>query len=162
MFLRGNEGRGYESDEDRKNEREIADQFERVTGWVLEKIPGEGEQLDFYARDKTGALVAVCEAKARTYDYRTLDRWGGFDLDWSKWKAADERCTPLKLPFFLLTRLKDDGYFYAYFPHDGEHIHSVCQPPPTLTKGGTKKHGNDPVDIHVQIRIPMINFKRFA
>jgi hypothetical protein len=140
----------YETAADRQNERLIKTFFEDRWGCEADKLKISCE-VD-YSLTKDGKIVGVMEIKCRTYNYKTLDGWGGLILSANKWQAAKRWKETHGIAFFLALGLLD-GIFLLRIKANEE------WPALRLITAG-RRDRNDPQDIEPCVLIPMGLFKR--
>jgi hypothetical protein len=109
----------YETTEDLKNERDVADYLSSIWGCEFVKLK-ISYGLDF-AVVKGNEVVSVAEVKCRNYTSDQIDRLGGLMLSASKAHRAGEWMNRHEIQFLLIAKLKDGLFISAiedWSPYD--------------------------------------------
>jgi hypothetical protein len=137
----------YESPEDLKNERRIADYVENKFGIILRKMPDQ-YYVDFMAFNTAGEPIGVMEMKRRN---NPVDQYTTLDLGLKKWNHGSRFFHENALPFSFVVRFNDGVYFYKYQPDDNKNF---------LIKWGGRKDRGDRQDEEPMVKIPRRRLKK--
>jgi hypothetical protein len=100
----------YETSEDLKNERDIADFIEKKYKLILRKMP-DRYFIDFMAFRENGTPVAVIETKRRRH---SLGKYDTIFLSLAKWNHGRQFHHENHIPFAFIVALDDGIYKYKY------------------------------------------------
>ena len=131
----------YESPEDLKNEKEIADFVERKYGIMLRKMP-DRYYIDFMAF-KDQSAVGVVEIKRR---YRTVGKFSTLFLNLDKWTHGTKFFYDHGLPVSFVVGFDDGIYRYKYQTEDKQMFQ--------IKFAGREDRG-DPQDMEPVVQIPI-------
>jgi len=144
----------YESDDDRKNQRGVADILESRYGIKLHDA-GRLSQFDFVIY-KGPNIVCLVEIKCRGAEYTSgrIDELGGYMVDVGKIMLA-ARWHLLGISYLLAVRLADGVFVFSV---------KASQPwPKSFSVGwGGRSDRGDAADSDLCCFIPMADFKRIA
>lgn len=101
----------YESEEDRKQERQIADLLSVYWRCRFAKLK-KACHVDFglIREDK---IVGLVEIKCRNYSLEEIDKMGGLFISALKYQAARQWCDTYKIGFAVIAKLSDGLYFWS-------------------------------------------------
>lgn len=137
----------YETEADRKNERQLADRVSGLWGARFMKLP-ISYNLD-YALVYGETILAWIEMKRR---FCTRDKYPTLLLDLQKWHAGIDLYDRTARPFILLIQWDDGDFYYDYDPL------SI----PKLRYGGRTVKTRDAYDIEPVVHIPVSEFRRIV
>lgn len=146
----------YESDTDRHNEDLFKEHFETTyPNLLLHKLPIK-YTYDFgvYRRDKK-TLHSLIEYKHRSYDFKTIEQWGGLKFALEKWVSMIDwqRRTNVRCCLFVHMENSPPNSFYQI------DVDQQSMEGKEILWWDHRKRRNDKLDAEPCILIPCQNFK---
>lgn len=141
----------YETEEDRKQERQIADLVSVY--WRCQFVKLKYACNIDYAAMREDEIIALVEIKCRNYTLEQIDNMGGLFISGVKYIAAKHWSETYDVGFAVVAKLKDGIYYWATEKN---------KPFPVLKiQMGGRLDRNDWQDVEPCCLIPANQFRKF-
>lgn len=145
----------YETEQDRKNEIEVAEIICKMWGCNYVKLKPLYE-VDF-ALLRFDDVKGILEVRCRNYSWEDLNARGGLMISIHKWHAIKKWHTEFPLTVVFALRLTDG--IYAMIQREG---YAFENPDPFKIKYTGSTHKRDKWDVEPLVLLPMKMFRKIA